>query len=85
MNQAIAWVEANPLLMTVIMWPLLTALFTALFKPRTPEQYAAIASKDPAWFYERWVEVLRLVGAIGIDPVKALQIVKNILNPSAPR
>jgi hypothetical protein len=85
MNQAIAWVEAHPLLMTAVVWPFLLALVTALLKPRTPEQYAAIATRDPAWFFERWAECLRLIGAIGIDPIKVMQILKNILNPGAPR
>jgi hypothetical protein len=64
-----AWMVANP----AYSWPLISALIVSMLKPRTPEQYAKLAGKSPLWFWARWAAFLQLVGALGIDPAKALE------------
>jgi len=71
------WVEAHPVFATVVFWPLVTAILTAVLKPRTPEQYVALAARNPSWFFARWAAFLQLVGATGLDPVKALKILRK--------
>lgn len=67
------WVEAHPVFASVVFWPLVTALVTLLFKPRTPEEYAALAVNHP-----RLAQLLRLVGALGIDLPKVLQVLGDL-------
>ena len=78
MTSLIDFARANPLVMTAIVWPLLSALLTAVFKPRTEEQYVALAVKHP-----RLADFWRFIGAIGFDPVKAVQMLARMLTPVA--
>lgn len=57
-------------------WAVLTAVLTTLFKPQTPEQYARIAVKHP-----RLADFWRLVGALGLDPVKAVMVIRELVTP----
>lgn len=59
-------------------WPLVLALVAWLGKPRTPAEYAKIAARAPTAFWSRWVEVMRLVGALGLDPIKAVKVIRKI-------
>lgn len=59
-------------------WPLALALLTWLCKPQTPAEYAKIAARNPQWFWTRWVEIMRLVGALGLDPIKVLKIIRKL-------
>lgn len=63
------WIERHAVLMSVVIWPLLTAIATALFKPRTPEQYAELPPRLAAF--------LKLVGAIGLDVPNLLEAVRQ--------
>jgi hypothetical protein len=69
-----AWVLAHP----TYAWPLISALVTIALKPRTPEQYAAMAAMRPVWFWSRFAPLLQLVGALGLDPVKALAVLSKV-------
>lgn len=69
-----AWVLAHP----AYAWPLVSALVTIALKPRTPEQYAAMAAMRPTWFWSRFAPLLQLVGALGLDPVKALAVLSKV-------
>lgn len=73
MQEIAKFAAAHPELMAAIVWPVLSAVITALFKPRTPEEYAALATNWP-----RLAAFLQLVGALGIDPVKAVVALKKI-------
>ena len=73
MSEFLAFVEAHPALFSVLVWPLLTAIITAVFKPRTPEEYDALPPRVAA--------ALKLVAALGLDPVKGLEALKQLLAP----
>ncbi len=53
------WLDAHPNVLHFIVWPLLSALITAIFKPRTPAEYEAMPPRMSA--------VLKAVGSLGID------------------
>jgi hypothetical protein len=74
-----AWAEAHPEITALILVPVLTGLFNLAFKPRTPEQYAAIAKHSP-----RLAAVLQLMGALFPDPEKAGRIVVSKILKSTP-
>lgn len=80
MNAILAWAAAHDAVLWLIATPILTSLITIAAKPRTPEQYDAIAAR-----YGRvTVEILRLVAAIGPDPVKVVKILRRIVSPPGP-
>lgn len=70
MHRAGAWCVAHP----ELVWPLLTALITLLFKPRTPGEYAAIAARWP-----RVAALLQLIGALGLDVPKVVEAVGKVV------
>ncbi len=70
MIRAGAWCAAHP----ELVWPLLTALITLLFKPRTPGEYAAIAARWP-----RVAALLQLIGALGLDVPKVVEAVRKVV------
>ncbi len=59
--------------------PILGALFTLLFKPRTPGQYAAIARRNPVWFFARLAAMLQLIGALFPDTQKATRVLMKVI------
>lgn len=61
-----AWIADHP----TEAWPVFTALAVLLFKPRTPEQYARLASRHPVWFFARLAAFWQLLGGAGLDPLK---------------
>lgn len=65
------WAHAHPELCAALVWPTVSAILVLLFKPRTPEQYAAM---NP-----RVASVFRLIAALGLDPVKALDALKKLV------
>jgi hypothetical protein len=75
MSSVLAFVEAHPDLVSVVLWPLITALVTALFKPRSPEEYEAMPPRVAAG--------LKLLAALGVDPVKAVEAVKQLVSGKA--
>lgn len=71
MNAFTSWVNANPVLFTVVLWPVVSGLVTALFKSRTPEEYAAMNPRVAA--------VLKLVGSLGLDVPNMLNALKQVV------
>lgn len=65
----------NPAVMTLIVWPLITALFNFIFRPRTEEERAKLRQEHPVW-----AEVVRLIGGLGLDPVKSVEALKGLLD-----
>ncbi len=76
LHVAVTWIRSNPL----IAWPILTALVTVLFKPRTPADYEAMCARNPAWLWPRIATALQLFAALGLDPVKAMQVLRDHIN-----
>jgi len=64
--------------------PLTGALVTLIFKPRTQEQYEAIASRGTTragrFFWPRCAALLQLIAAVFPDPVKASKVVGKVLS-----
>lgn len=61
------WAKHHP----ELVWPIVSGLFVLLFKKRSPEDYAALAARHPVWLFARFAAFTQLVGALGIDPLKA--------------
>jgi hypothetical protein len=59
----VRFLNANPMFYTVFVWPLLSAVFNAIFGKPTPEEI----EKRP-----RWAAFKRFMSGLGIDPKKAL-------------
>lgn len=76
-----AWAEAHPYLMTAVVWPFVLAFLTLVLKPRTPLEYARIATMKPVAFFSRLVVVLQLIGALGLDPVKVVKLLQKLISP----
>lgn len=69
MQAVIDWANRNPIVVNVLVWPLITAVLTWAFKPRTPEEYQRMG---------RIGSVLKVLGAIGIDVPVLLQGLKEL-------
>lgn len=69
------WFVQNP----TITAPLVGALITMVCKPRTPQQYAAMAMRYPTWLWIRIAAMLQLIAAIFPDPIKARKIVFKLI------
>lgn len=72
-----AWAlaAAHPALTTMV----LGALFARLAKFMTPEEYEAVASRKPAWFFTRWAAFRQLLAAVFSDTAKSKRIIAKIL------
>lgn len=62
-----------------VSWPFVSALLIVALRSRTPEAWVALAERSP-----RLHGVIRLLRAIGLDPVKALSAVGQIVTGRAP-
>lgn len=72
---ALEWLRANPALSMLLVY-LVLGVVSALFKPRTAEEYA----KMPPWI----AATLKFVAAIGLDPVKVVEALVSIMKIPAP-
>lgn len=68
------WVAENYLLFALA-WPAVTGVINWIWKPRSPEQYAA---------YGRLGGVLKFVASSGFDPRGSLEGVKRALTKKVP-
>jgi hypothetical protein len=76
---ALLWTLATIREYPAISTPILGALFTLIFKPRTPAQYAAIACRNPVWFFSRLAAMLQLIGALFPDTQKAAKVLMKVI------
>lgn len=60
-----AWIEAHPLLFTVVLWPLISGTVNVVLKRRTIEEYAAMPPRLAA--------VLMFLRSAGLDPGRSLE------------
>lgn len=62
-----------------ILWPAASAILILLLRSRTPEQWVALGEKRP-----RVQGAIRLLRALGVDPVKAVAALQQIVTGRAP-
>jgi hypothetical protein len=77
MTHAIEWLRTNPEYWAPIAlgaWQALTALVSAALKPRSPEEYAALAQDWP-----RFAAGTKLLAALGFDAPKALDSLQQLI------
>lgn len=72
----IAWCGQHPGIVALFWWSV-SAVLTGIFKPKTAEQYAALAENWP-----RLAATLKLMGALGIDPAKTVMAAKQVVTGS---
>lgn len=75
--QILDWARAHPVILTAVVWPLLTALLTSVFHSRSPEEYAA---KNP-----RVAAFWKLVAAVGVDVPKVIDALGIIVAGTTPK
>lgn len=60
-------------------WPIVSALLIVALRARTPEEWVALGERSP-----RVQGALRLLRAVGLDPVKALSALAQVVTGRAP-
>lgn len=65
---------------TALAWPLGTFLLTALFKPRTPEQFDAMLEAGWPRFV---VNLVRFVAAVGVDGSAMSDILRDLAHKTS--
>jgi len=75
MEDLVKFWNDNNIWITAVGWFLLTALFNVLTRFKTPEQWVEFGEK-----YPRVQNLIRLMRAIGIDPVKAISAIGAFLS-----
>ena len=73
LHDALEYLRNNPALTSVVVWPILTAIITSLFGPRSTEQWDALKAKSQfrynvAQFFSSW----------GIDVPQFVNLVKRV-------
>jgi hypothetical protein len=68
MQDLIQFYDAHYLVIWAVTWLVLSALFNVLTRFKTPEQWVEFGEKHP-----RVQNIIRLMRALGIDPVKAIK------------
>lgn len=78
LDAAKAWAALHPLTVTlaVLAWPAVTSLWTAIFHPRSREEYAALPPRRAAFF--------KLIAAVGCDLPKAARAFALVVAASTP-
>jgi len=62
-----------------VLWPVASAILVLLLRARTPEAWVALGERSP-----RAQGAIRLLRALGVDPVKAVAAVVQIATGRAP-
>lgn len=75
MSLMMAWASEH----LAVLWPILSALLVLVLRSRTPEDWVALGERSP-----RLQGVIRLVRALGLDPVKAVSALVQIVTARAP-
>ena len=77
---ALAWCQANPTFTALVLWPIITAIFTAVFRHRTPLELASLPT--PLRY------VVRVIAYVGFDSASLLAMLRGRMfptqKPSAP-
>jgi hypothetical protein len=63
-----------------LVWPILSALLVLVLRARTPEAWVALGERHP-----RVQGAIRLLRALGLDPVKAVSALVQVLTGRADR
>jgi hypothetical protein len=74
-QKALTWIQANPAFTALILWPTLTAIFTGIFRHRTPEELARLPRVAQY--------VVRFIAYTGIDSASLIAMLRGRLFPSA--
>ena len=74
-NTIVTWTEAH---WGVAVW-ILSAVLVLLLRKRTPEEWVALGERSP-----RWQGVIRLLRGVGLDPVKVLSAIIQIITGKVP-
>lgn len=69
------YLQEHPLLWQIGLFPFITFLVSWLFKPRTPEDYAALNPRVAA--------ALKFVAAVGFDAPKILESIAQMVQGKA--
>jgi hypothetical protein len=64
------WIESHQTLIALA-WPILTAILTGIFKPRSPEAYDKMPPRVAAFF--------KLLGALGLDVPNTIEAIGQAL------
>jgi len=80
MEKILAFIANHPELSAAFLWPLVSSIFTAILKRKTPEAYNKLANKYPTWFFSRLAALIQLIGALGLDPIKATKALKKVVS-----
>jgi hypothetical protein len=78
MQDLIQFYDAHQIVIWAVAWLLLSALFNVLTRFKTPEQWVEFGEK-----YPRVQNIIRLMRAVGIDPVKAIKAIGDALSGKA--
>ena len=70
MSKYIEWVEAHPVIVSMVLVPLIVSLVNGILRPRTPEEYAELPPRLAAF--------LKLLRALFPDPQKAAKAIAGI-------
>lgn len=62
-----------------VLWPAASAVLVLLLRARTPEAWVALGERSP-----RVQGAIRLLRALGVDPVKAVAALQQIVSGRAP-
>ena len=62
-----------------LLWPISSAILVLLLRAHTPEEWVALGERSP-----RAQGAIRLLRALGVDPVKALAAIRQIVSGRAP-
>lgn len=74
-HTALAWAREH----WSLAWPIVSAVLVLVLRSRTPEEWVALGERSP-----RSQGAIRLVRALGLDPVKALAALSQIVTGRAP-
>lgn len=70
---ALEYLRSHPELTQLLIWPVLTAVITGLFGPRSSEEWEALKAKSK-WRYE----VAQFLSAWGIDTPQFINFLKRV-------
>jgi len=72
MNALSTFLDSHPQIAAAVVWPLLTALITWAFKPRSAEELAQLAAQSP-----KLAKGLAFVSALGVDVPALLDAIRK--------